>query len=634
MHEGRSKKHVGNQYFDFIAKLRVLNVYNNKDDIVLSGNIRNYPHELEKLKVCYDEETDSELCFIFEDGAIFKFLPYNLQNYSNVHCVDIMWENLQAESPQDCYDIEYSYWYGIPTMQGAFWPLDPNRVSIDELPYIPYSDDTLGNILENLWLTSSGTAIIVPNPHIPIRVSFNSGRNKQLCLSVDQSFIKGWHQSTFNYSVCVGPNIQETYTALRNELLPPSPPLQANSYPLANILWQYQNRYANSNSLSLDTFGDFLHKLNSYGIPVHLVQYNGQWENHPGDFKFNTLTRNMLSHFFKGKYSNTELILPVNLACSYLSENFVKGERQQLFVKDIQTGAMKAIVYNGESCALWDTTNPQTINFLKDAMAVLQQTGTLEQTAYPHGFNLHTTIHYKAFPVTLSRNTSDVNAINKDFVDFLLSLNKTIIMKTVYHMQNRSVFGEIPTLVSNIDGRKCLDYIIPAVLTAAIHGYPFVVAGAPSEEQVDSELFLRWLQLAVFMPGLKVPNAVLVFPDITSQILKNLSDLRQNEVVPILLDALQDVRQGAPIIRPLWWSNPNDFTTFTISDEFLIGDSVLVAPVLCHGQRSRDVYLPEGDWRHNATGTVYTGGQWLRNFEVPLLETAVFLLYSTNVTST
>jgi len=31
---------------------------------------------------------------------------------------------------------------------------------------------------------------------------------------------------------------------------------------------------------------------------------------------------------------------------------------------------------------------------------------------------------------------------------------------------------------------------------------------------------------------------------------------------------------GNPIYRPLWWLSPNDPITFTIDDEFLIGDEV------------------------------------------------------------
>jgi len=54
---------------------------------------------------------------------------------------------------------------------------------------------------------------------------------------------------------------------------------------------------------------------------------------------------------------------------------------------------------------------------------------------------------------------------------------------------------------------------------------------------------------------------------------------------------------GAPIIRPLWWVAPTDPEALSIGDEFLVGDDLLVAPVIVQSARSRDIYLPAGLWR-------------------------------------
>jgi alpha-glucosidase len=41
---------------------------------------------------------------------------------------------------------------------------------------------------------------------------------------------------------------------------------------------------------------------------------------------------------------------------------------------------------------------------------------------------------------------------------------------------------------------------------------------------------------------------------------------------------------------------PDDRETWDISDQFMIGDSLLVAPVVTEGATSRSVYFPEGTW--------------------------------------
>ena len=55
-------------------------------------------------------------------------------------------------------------------------------------------------------------------------------------------------------------------------------------------------------------------------------------------------------------------------------------------------------------------------------------------------------------------------------------------------------------------------------------------------------------------------------------------------------------RTGAPILRPLLFEYPDDPTTYTADDEFLLGDALLVAPITRPGIEHRHVYLPAGTW--------------------------------------
>ena len=70
--------------------------------------------------------------------------------------------------------------------------------------------------------------------------------------------------------------------------------------------------------------------------------------------------------------------------------------------------------------------------------------------------------------------------------------------------------------------------------------------------------------------------------------------------------------RGIPAVRPLvldWQDDPN---TYSISDEFMLGDAVLVAPLMGRGN-SRRAYLPKGLWLEVASGkmlAVDSGGMW------------------------
>ena len=80
----------------------------------------------------------------------------------------------------------------------------------------------------------------------------------------------------------------------------------------------------------------------------------------------------------------------------------------------------------------------------------------------------------------------------------------------------------------------------------------------------------------------------------------------------------ENLRGGAPLVRPLAWAAPGDAVALTSDDQFLLGGRFMAAPVLRPGQRSRDVYLPTGRWRDNWSGEEYDGPRLLAAVPAPL----------------
>lgn len=63
---------------------------------------------------------------------------------------------------------------------------------------------------------------------------------------------------------------------------------------------------------------------------------------------------------------------------------------------------------------------------------------------------------------------------------------------------------------------------------------------------------------------------------------------------------------------------------FQIKDEFLIGNYLLVAPVLCEGTTERDVYVPSGVWENVDTKAIVLGPTTIRILNVTLQSTVMF----------
>jgi alpha-glucosidase (family GH31 glycosyl hydrolase) len=88
------------------------------------------------------------------------------------------------------------------------------------------------------------------------------------------------------------------------------------------------------------------------------------------------------------------------------------------------------------------------------------------------------------------------------------------------------------------------------------------------------------------------------------------------------------VRTGEPIMKPLFIDFPNDLASYTISDERLLGDSLLAAPVLTD-VTSRNIHLPAGRWHDVLRHRVVRGGTTLTGYHAAVGESPTFVRLGT-----
>jgi alpha-glucosidase len=137
--------------------------------------------------------------------------------------------------------------------------------------------------------------------------------------------------------------------------------------------------------------------------------------------------------------------------------------------------------------------------------------------------------------------------------------------------------------------------------------------GSPS-----AELFTRWFQAAAFLPFFRTHCAVFaprrepwVFGEPTLSVVREFLRMRYRLMPALYTLAWQAHRSGAPLVRPLFWEWPERAELWDVEDQFLLGPSLLVAPVLEAGAKHRSVVLPPGEWVdfwtdecHQGPGTV------------------------------
>lgn len=116
------------------------------------------------------------------------------------------------------------------------------------------------------------------------------------------------------------------------------------------------------------------------------------------------------------------------------------------------------------------------------------------------------------------------------------------------------------------------------------------------------ELLSRWMEAGVFFPVMRSHSEIhetprfpwLFGPEALMAIRKAL-DLRYR-LIPYYYSLAHDTFEtGVPLMRPMLMEYPNDPNVINMSDEWLMGPSLLAAPILQPGGK-RTVYLPAGKW--------------------------------------
>lgn len=156
---------------------------------------------------------------------------------------------------------------------------------------------------------------------------------------------------------------------------------------------------------------------------------------------------------------------------------------------------------------------------------------------------------------------------------------------------------------------------------------------APGDSVINPEMYVRSFQFGAYSPMMKThsgKNAMLKkepwsFDRQTLNLLRNTIQRRYEMVPYIYTMARKSHDTGVSICRPMYYDYPAEEKAYSFTNQYMYGDNMIVAPVVTPGEdgfSTVDVWLPEGEWYENATGTMLKGNQvYTRRFtlnEVPV----------------
>ena len=163
-----------------------------------------------------------------------------------------------------------------------------------------------------------------------------------------------------------------------------------------------------------------------------------------------------------------------------------------------------------------------------------------------------------------------------------------------------------------------LQMMVPQLCNLGMSGFAFAgtdIGGFGAD--TTPELLTRWIEAAVFSPLFRNHSCQGTrrqepwqFDDQVVGIYRKYVKMRYR-FLPYLYDLFyQGEQTGLPVMRPLVLHYPKDPETYNLNGEFLVGENLLVAPVLEQGATKKMVYLPEGEWYDYWIGEKITGGKY------------------------
>ena len=160
-----------------------------------------------------------------------------------------------------------------------------------------------------------------------------------------------------------------------------------------------------------------------------------------------------------------------------------------------------------------------------------------------------------------------------------------------------------------------MEMSLPMLCNLGLSGVAFTGADIGGfAGNATGEMFARWMQVGVLYPMMRAHSALgterhepWVFGEKVEQICREYIELRYR-LLPYLYTLFWEASNtGTPIVRPLLYDFPNDPKTYALTDQVMLGSSLLAAPVCRPGVECRAVYLPEGRWYDWWSGEAFAG---------------------------
>ena len=579
------------------------------------------------------------------------------------------------------------YWYGGGQLINQHWPLNKVMLPLREYVTCDNGETGLSTLLTPIWFNHQGTVLAVKSP-FAIGMNQPPEKYLARHAKINPDFIpfdeRPWEDrdgvgdckitlqgQDLVFEVLFAADFVTACQMILAMAGKPqaTPPLDLLTDPTWTTWARYKNR------INQDVVLEFAQEIVANQYPFHILEIDDRWQAQYGDLAFDTELfpdpKQMIAELHKLGFKVTLWVIPFLHPKSEIGR--VAAERG--YVVQTPMGEPYLVKWWQGRAYLIDTTNVNGMAWFAEELKAFQTEYDLDGFKFDGG-----EAKYVPADAVLDRPVAWHNEYTHAYIQWVAETFSTCEARSGWYNQTAPIFFRIWDLWSAWGHDNGLRSIIPSVLTMSVTGYPYVLPDmiggnayfefpknklinwltrdviAPllerklkrqSENPEDevlgladvplwlerspyfgyatAELMIRWTQLNSLLQVMQFSLAPWEFGEECNRICHRYAQLHL-EFAPMLKELTANVvKTGLPVIRPLAWLAPNDERALLCDDQFLVGERVVVAPVLHKGQRSRDVYLPPGNWQDYWLQEVFVGPTVLKNYPAPLEKLPLFL---------
>ncbi len=578
------------------------------------------------------EQPDSKLTYDSPDATL-TVVHTNPGNTPGFHRYDVTWLAKTSGKPsafKETFDLEGAHWYGLTQRREHTWPLEKWEIKLQ--PFVAsdsFQKNGYGGVLEPYLLTSKGVAILLDSDN-PLFLGVNQGGSKKVvCQAQYSSPYRNPDKQPLRlkYSIFQADTVRSVHQLVYASNAIPRPVEIPCERVFREPIWTTWAKY--KTKISQTTVMEFAKEIKRQGFPACQIEIDDDWTPAYGDMEFDPKKfpdpKSMVAEVNALGYRVTLWVHPFASPVSRASR--AHGD---YWMKSPLGGF--STWWNGLGRCL-DVTHPQARDWYKQSLGRLREQYGVSSFKFDAGESNWFPSGYRT-----QVDLASPNQYTQTWAQLGYDLDTEVRCQEVrvgYRTQNLPLWVRMMDKDSRWGHVNGLRTLIPHALTFSLLGYPFVLpdmvgGNAYKTTYPSKELFIRWLQANVFLPCIQFSICPWDYDEETVTLARDLVSLHHKHSDLFIRLGRECCQTGEPILRPLWWIAPTDLWAQATDSQFLVGNRLLVAPVLEEGAVSRDIYLPFGRWRDEVKQEEVDAGEgrWLREYPAGLDTLPHFTLLS------